>query len=134
MSLDERIAALTEAEAKMTPEEWETDGGAIIEESGNAEEDIAETIGANRKNNAAGIVALRNYAVLVIAELRAERDRLAERCERMRETLEWCGEQSRLCLLIHSEGDSGRNALSADGGKRASAALAEKGTTDGNAE
>lgn len=78
MTLDERIAALTEAEAKMSPEEWETDGDAIIEEAGNAEEDIAETIGANRKNNAAGIVALRNGAMKVISELRAERDLLLD--------------------------------------------------------
>ena len=39
------------------------------------------------------------------------------------EALKWYGEQARLCRLIHSEGDAGRHALSADGGKRANAAL-----------
>ena len=43
--------------------------------------------------------------------------------EKMREALEWYGEQARLCRLIHSEGDSGRHALADDGGKRALAAL-----------
>ncbi len=38
--------------------------------------------------------------------------------------LAWYGEQARLCRLIHSEGDAGRNALAADGGKRAQAVLA----------
>lgn len=37
--------------------------------------------------------------------------------------LEWYGEQARLARLIHGEGDKGRNALAADGGKRARAAL-----------
>ena len=43
---------------------------------------------------------------------------------RMREALEWYEEQTRLARLIHSEGDKGRNALAADGGKKACAALA----------
>jgi hypothetical protein len=38
-------------------------------------------------------------------------------------TLKWYGEQARLARLIHSEGDAGRHALAADGGKRAAAAL-----------
>ena len=42
---------------------------------------------------------------------------------RLREALEWYGEQARLCRLITSEGDPGRRALDADGGKRARAAL-----------
>jgi len=37
----------------------------------------------------------------------------------LREALAWYGEQARLARLIHSEGDAGRNALAADGGKRA---------------
>jgi Lar family restriction alleviation protein len=41
------------------------------------------------------------------------------------EALAWYGEQARLCRLIHSEGDSGRHALSDDGGKRALAAIAQ---------
>lgn len=54
----------------------------------------------------------------------------AERAEaentKLREVLEWYGEQARLCRLIHAEGDAGRNALSADGGEKARAALTEK--------
>lgn len=46
--------------------------------------------------------------------------------EKMREALEWYGEQARLARLIHSEGDSGRHALAEDGGKRARAALSTK--------
>lgn len=38
--------------------------------------------------------------------------------------LAWYGEQARLARLIHSEGDMGRHALQADGGKKAKAALA----------
>ena len=38
--------------------------------------------------------------------------------------VEWYGEQARLARLIHREGDAGRNALAADGGTRARAALA----------
>ena len=45
---------------------------------------------------------------------------------RLREALEWYGEQARLCRLIHSEGDAGRAALSEDGGKCARAALGEQ--------
>ena len=41
------------------------------------------------------------------------------------EALEWYGEQTRLCRLIHGEGDAGRQALAADGGKRAQSALAK---------
>ena len=40
------------------------------------------------------------------------------------DALGWYAEQSRLCRLIHSEGDAGRNALQADGGEKARAALA----------
>jgi hypothetical protein len=44
--------------------------------------------------------------------------------EGIREALAWYGEQARLARLIHSEGDAGRHALQADGGKLATAALA----------
>lgn len=61
------------------------------------------------------------------------RKALAEQCaiyrdeiERLRTALTWYGEQARLCRLIHSEGDTGRQALSEDGGKRARDAIAEK--------
>ena len=39
------------------------------------------------------------------------------------EALAWYGEQARLARLIHSEGDKGRQALAADGGEKASAAI-----------
>ena len=41
----------------------------------------------------------------------------------VREALAWYGEQARLARLIHSEGDAGRHALAADGGKLARQAL-----------
>ena len=47
--------------------------------------------------------------------------------ERLRAELAWYGEQSRLARIIHTEGDSGRHALQADGGHRARAALAQEG-------
>jgi len=59
-------------------------------------------------------------AAALIESLSAER-------EGMREALEWYGEQARLARLVHSEGDAGRNALAADGGKRARAALSTQG-------
>jgi hypothetical protein len=55
-------------------------------------------------------------------ELRA--DALEIERDRYRAALEWYGEQTRLCRLIHPEGDAGRQALAADGGARARAALA----------
>lgn len=45
--------------------------------------------------------------------------------ERVRETLEWYGEQARLARLIHSEGDAGRHALAHDGGNKARALLSD---------
>jgi len=43
---------------------------------------------------------------------------------RLREALEWYGEQTRLARIIHSEGDTARRALDRDGGERAHRALA----------
>lgn len=58
--------------------------------------------------------------------------KLAERDAVLAEALAWYAEQARLCRLIHSGGDAGRNALAADGGQRARAALARiKEKTDG---
>jgi hypothetical protein len=52
-------------------------------------------------------------------------DPLADpRVQALVEALEWYREQARLARLIHSEGDAGRHALQADGGKRAAAAIA----------
>lgn len=42
---------------------------------------------------------------------------------KIKAALSWYGEQARLCRLIHSEGDVGRQALANDGGKRAIDAL-----------
>ena len=56
----------------------------------------------------------------IIVDLVASKDaRIAE----LEAALQWYGEQTRLCRLLSREGDPGRNALQADGGKRARAAL-----------
>lgn len=52
-------------------------------------------------------------------------ERLA-RIKVLEEALRWYGEQTQLAKLIHSEGDSGRNALAKDGGDRARKALEGK--------
>jgi len=62
---------------------------------------------------------LREYVALY--EARATKAEAAN--ARLREALAWYAEQTRLCRLIHSEGDTGRHALSEDGGKRARQAL-----------
>lgn len=53
---------------------------------------------------------------VTMADLEAENKAL-------RAVLQWYEKQASLCRLIHSEGDAGRNALSADGGFRARAIL-----------
>jgi len=55
--------------------------------------------------------------------LEAENKALRENREQLERALCWYGENARLCKLIHSEGDLGRNNLDADGGSRARAAL-----------
>lgn len=45
---------------------------------------------------------------------------------KLEEALHWYGEKARLVRLIHSEGDTGRQALAADGGGRSKTALEEK--------
>jgi len=52
--------------------------------------------------------------------------RSSEREAGLREALEWYAEQTRLCRLVHSGGDTGRKALNDDGGDCARAALAVK--------
>ena len=47
-----------------------------------------------------------------------------DRIKALEDALEWYAEQARLCRLIHSEGDAGRQSLSDDGGSRARPALA----------
>lgn len=56
---------------------------------------------------------------------------LEQQLKTVREALEWYGEQARLCRLIHSGGDPGRHALSADGGQRAAAAIRPLGKEGG---
>ena len=70
--------------------------------------------------------ALEEYRSASYAEL----SRLRSSHTALVAALEWYGEQSRLCRLIHSEGDAGRNALAADGGERARAALSAEGEKD----
>lgn len=43
------------------------------------------------------------------------------------DALSFYAEHARLCRLIHSEGDAGRNALAKDGGDKASAAIKKHG-------
>jgi hypothetical protein len=59
-----------------------------------------------------------DYTARIIAAL--DLDKVAA----LEGALDWYREQARLARLIHSEGDAGRHALQADGGKRAAAALA----------
>jgi uncharacterized protein (DUF3084 family) len=67
-----------------------------------------------------------------VKELNTAYSRVMKKVEEAKdyaEALEWYGEQARLARLIHSEGNAGRNALAADGGKKARAALAGKELT-----
>jgi len=52
-------------------------------------------------------------------EINSAIDEHKHRIAELETALAWYGEQARLCRLIHSEGDAGRNALADDGGKRA---------------
>ena len=80
-----------------------------------------------RRGDAMRIVDEDETAAFAYEQLRAlpAADPLADpRVQALVEALEWYREQARLARLIHSEGDAGRHALQADGGKRAAAALA----------
>jgi hypothetical protein len=77
-----------------------------------------------RERNARFIASARQ----LVPALAAENAALKAEVARLREALEWYGEQARLCRIIHSAGDAGRTALSEDGGSRARATL--KGNTD----
>jgi len=65
------------------------------------------------------------------AQREAQRQKRLEAAEtesgRLREALTWYEEQVRCCRMITSQGNSARNSLDADGGKRARAALAKEG-------
>jgi regulator of replication initiation timing len=69
---------------------------------------------------------LAEYKAGAAAEAKAGDEARRELAE-AREALAWYGEQARLCRLVHSEGDAGRQALDDDGGKRARDVLAGQG-------
>ena len=80
-----------------------------------------------------GIIHIETFSNFTAAQ--AETDRLNREAVRaivgpLVEALQWYREQGHLCRLIHSGGDTGRNALAQDGGKRATAALATLEATD----
>jgi len=52
-------------------------------------------------------------------------ERLRSLLKEAGEALDWYGEQTRLCRLIHSGGDAGRNALADDGGSIARTVLSK---------
>jgi len=93
---------------------------------------LADLIAAIRDLEAQLVQSGDRAAELMIQHMRraeaaeAEVKKLTATVERMRGALEWYGEQSRLARLIHSEGDAGRYAIAADGGKRARAAITEE--------
>jgi len=58
-----------------------------------------------------------------LQDLAVRCDAAEARVKVLEEALGWYAEQSRLCRLIHAEGDVGRSALANDGGAKARAAL-----------
>jgi hypothetical protein len=71
--------------------------------------------------------ACHNSQQAYFSEVEARKAAEAER-DRLREVLGWYGEQARLARLTRREGDEGRHALAADGGKKARAALQGEST------
>lgn len=63
------------------------------------------------------------YAQYLMHEQDAKIARLRETNAELLAALAWYEEKARLCRLIHSEGDAGRNALASDGGDRARTAI-----------
>lgn len=63
--------------------------------------------------------------------IEAERDAARALLREAGEVVQWYGENARLCRLIHSGGDTGRQSLSNDGGSRARAFLDKLENTDG---
>lgn len=63
--------------------------------------------------------ALNNAQLSELNLRQAQEAPLRKRIAELEAELTWYGDQARLARLIHSEGDAGRNALAADGGKRA---------------
>ena len=57
-------------------------------------------------------------------------DMVKEAAPDLLEALKWYEEQARLCRLITSEGDSGRQALDSDGGQKARSAIAKARGTE----
>ena len=79
-----------------------------------AEPDGGNIIIHNGASNLAALIATGYLTEYIRADLMAE----------LVEALRWYGEVGRLARLITREGDAGRAAISADGGQRAAAALA----------
>ena len=78
----------------------------------------------------ARLIALAPEMAADLAALRSQVSALTEERGRLREALEWYGEQARLARIIHAEGDEGRRNLAADGGNRATAALSPKASQE----
>lgn len=74
------------------------------------------------------------FAVIHLDEAMAALREKEERVKALEEVLEWYGEQSRLARLIHREGDAGRHAIAADGGKRARSVLSSVQPVSGSRE
>lgn len=68
--------------------------------------------------------AINVWHAMLAAHDRAPATQVAE----LREALEWYGQQVKACRMLTREGDEARQALDADGGKRARAALAGDNT------
>ena len=67
-----------------------------------------------------GMQFTQHRSIQRLIEICREQDKAFEELIRELETaLKWYGEQARLARLVHSEGDAGRQALAADGGKKA---------------
>lgn len=76
------------------------------------------------------LTTLSRQLTIARAEVAARDARIAE----AEEVIAWYGEQARLARLIHSEGDDGRAALSADGGNRARTFLATHRNAEGGSD
>ena len=110
------------AKARNRIEELESESARLVEWNGQAcvraetAEDRIEQLEADKRF----IIEERDRTfALMLARAEAAEAKLAA----VVDALEWYGEQARLCRLIHSEGDSGRNALSKDGGEKARDAI-----------
>ena len=126
------IAAIPRLIGMVEERERERDEARQIEECRRDERDACESV-MNKVCDLLGVVDDQDDAPKAIIDLisraeaaeSAQREAVAE-VARLREALEWYGENARLCRLITNEGACGRIALDLDGGHRARAALASK--------